>query len=564
MKKLLFFVGLLWSAIASAQFTPGQLLTAAELNNQFALYAPLAGATFTGPVTIPTINNGANATTQGFIDNSTLLATDNFVKRSILATTAAIPITNVTGGTYNFATIGTGASFAVLTSGGAISSVLTVVAGGTGYQVGDCLVMIGGNGDAILRVTGVSSGAVTTAGILYGGTGYIGSLQLSGMALPPGARSGLLSGTLTSNALFIIPAGTYLQGGRRIAFANNTTGAFTTTVKLSNGAGGSTGTGVVLPQGTANSSSTLLYTDGQNDVWPEVSLTSLGSIPLSSLQTQAANTVVGNATGSTATPTAITVTGCNGAAQALQWTNGTGFGCNSTIATSGANANITSISGLSTALSIGQGGTGATSAGGALTNLGAAPLASPTFTGIPAAPTATATTNTTQLATTAMVNSAVTGASLAGAFTTLSASGNDALFYQNANGQSINSGAQTTVTTWTKVSDRVNANFVASTGVFTAPATGYYQVSAQLVFSSAVGVVGTEYSAVIVANGVSVATGSFFQESVSTDFVAVPVSAIVSLTSGQTIVLQAFQNSGAARTLSATASFNYLSINRLP
>ena len=42
--------------------------------------------------------------------------------------------------------------------------------------------------------------------------------------------------------------------------------------------------------------------------------------------------------------------------------------------------------------------------------LGAAPLASPTFTGIPAAPTATAGTNTTQLATTAFVTSAVSTA----------------------------------------------------------------------------------------------------------------------------------------------------------
>lgn len=53
MKKLLLCLGLMWSAVSNAQFTPGQLLTAAELNTQFSLYAPLAGATFTGPVTIP-------------------------------------------------------------------------------------------------------------------------------------------------------------------------------------------------------------------------------------------------------------------------------------------------------------------------------------------------------------------------------------------------------------------------------------------------------------------------------------------------------------------------------
>jgi len=55
MKKLLFFFGLLWAAGANAQFTPGQLLTAGELNNQFVLYSKLSGATFTGSVTVPTL-----------------------------------------------------------------------------------------------------------------------------------------------------------------------------------------------------------------------------------------------------------------------------------------------------------------------------------------------------------------------------------------------------------------------------------------------------------------------------------------------------------------------------
>jgi hypothetical protein len=81
-------------------------------------------------------------------------------------------------------------------------------------------------------------------------------------------------------------------------------------------------------------------------------------ITYANLAQAGANTLLGNATGSTANVTAITVTGCNGAAQALQWTNGSGFGCNSSVATSGANANITSLSGLSTPLSVGQGGTG--------------------------------------------------------------------------------------------------------------------------------------------------------------------------------------------------------------
>ncbi len=54
-------------------------------------------------------------------------------------------------------------------------------------------------------------------------------------------------------------------------------------------------------------------------------------------------------------------------------------------------------------LSVGKGGTGATTAGAALAALGGAPLASPTFTGTPAAPTATTSDSSTTVATTAFV-----------------------------------------------------------------------------------------------------------------------------------------------------------------
>ena len=352
MKKLLLLVGLMWAAVASAQFTPGQLLTAAELNNQFSLYAPLAGATYSGPVTIPSLTvsttfsmpastvipSGVTATTQSFSDNSTLVATSNFVKRTLLASQATIPISNVTGGTYNFATAGSNVQIVILASGGTISSVLAIAVPGSGYQVGDCLVMVGGNGDAILRVTSLSGSGVATASVVYGGTGYTTGAQLTGAALPPGTRTGNITGTLTSPLLIIIPSGTLLQGARFIGLDNNTTGAFTSTVKLSNGSGGSTGTGIVLPQGTANSTSVTLYTDGVTDVWLADTpagigalSASSGSVPLTSLAVQAANTVVANATGGSASPTAISAPSCSTSASALKWVSGAGFTCNTAV-----------------------------------------------------------------------------------------------------------------------------------------------------------------------------------------------------------------------------------------
>lgn len=92
-------------------------------------------------------------------------------------------------------------------------------------------------------------------------------------------------------------------------------------------------------------------------------LTATGLVTTSDLATQAANTILANGTGSTASPTAVGMPSCSAAGSALQWTSGTGPACTT----------------------------------------GLAYLNSPTFTGTPAAPTAALGTNTTQLATTAFV-----------------------------------------------------------------------------------------------------------------------------------------------------------------
>jgi hypothetical protein len=323
MKRLLLICGLLWAAVASAQFTPGQLLTAQELNNQFALYAPLGGAVFTGPIT-------ATATTQGRLDNSTSLATDQFVNQQGASAVATVPFANVTGGIYNQATLGSGCQVVVFASGGVITSSLTIGNPGSGYAVGDLLAVPAGNSDAVLRVTGVSGGGVTSVGIAYGGTGYTTGNVVTTMGVPPGRRAVNFTGTLTSNLTFIIQSGTFLTASREVEFLNNTTGAFTITVKLSNGAGGSTGTGVVLPQGTNNSTALTVYTDGVNDVWLSNVPAAPGTVPLSSLAAQAANTVVANATAGSASPTAVAIPSCSTTTSALNWTSGTGFSCGGT------------------------------------------------------------------------------------------------------------------------------------------------------------------------------------------------------------------------------------------
>jgi hypothetical protein len=97
--------------------------------------------------------------------------------------------------------------------------------------------------------------------------------------------------------------------------------------------------------------------------------------------------------------------------------------------TTGTAANVSGV------VAIANGGTAATTAAEALTNLGAAPIDSPTFTGVPLAPTAAPGTNTTQIATTAFVTNAVSAATNGGATSVGAISSSS-----DQNGASINAG----------------------------------------------------------------------------------------------------------------------------
>ncbi|RQS85185.1 hypothetical protein [Burkholderia seminalis] len=101
-------IGLLSTAPANAQFIPGQLLTAGQLNYAFSNVLPLTGGTLTGALTVPTLSS-ANATITG----GTI---------SGLST----PIPQSSGGTGT--STGTGTGSVVLSSGASVSN-LTVSAG---------------------------------------------------------------------------------------------------------------------------------------------------------------------------------------------------------------------------------------------------------------------------------------------------------------------------------------------------------------------------------------------------------------------------------------------------
>jgi len=101
-----------------------------------------------------------------------------------------------------------------------------------------------------------------------------------------------------------------------------------------------------------------------------------------------------------------------------------------------------------------------------------APTASPAFTGVPTAPTALAGTNTTQLATTEFVTSAISsipvGPSLSPVF----------LHYSTNTSQSL--GTSTTVVYEDLISNTHPGSYNTTTGQFTAPLTGLYFVFASI------------------------------------------------------------------------------------
>lgn len=194
-------------------------------------------------------------------------ATTAFVQAISQLSMATVPLANITGGTYSLASLGSGCVLNITASGGAITAATVGTSGGAGYAVGDILAVQTGNYDSYLRVATVSGSAVATLTVLYGGTGHTTASNVATARASAVPFKWRLSGTLTSNATFILPNGTYLANSEQYIVSNNTTGAFTVSFFVSNGSNATTGTGVVIPQGTGNSLNAAIETDGVTDVW---------------------------------------------------------------------------------------------------------------------------------------------------------------------------------------------------------------------------------------------------------------------------------------------------------
>ena len=138
--------------------------------------------------------------------------------------------------------------------------------------------------------------------------------------------------------------------------------------------------------------------------------------------------------------------------------------------------------------------------------------------------------------------------------------GNVHIIYNNTSAQSLNNSSQTTITGWTAVSDS-KSSFVDSTGVFTAPYSGMYEVYAKVSFAaSATG--GRQLysvqsgSASVTYNGPTI-YGSATLAGHCT------IGSVHRCLAGDTIIIQGFQSSGGALAITSNAEDNYVNIKRI-
>ena len=237
MKKLLILACMLWSVGANAQFTPGQVLTAAELNSQFALYAPLAGATFTGPVSIPNLT---------------------------VTTTASLP-----AGSVSLSSLGAQAANTVVANATASS------ASPTAFPVPSCSTSASAlnwtSGTGFTCNTAVN--ASTLGGATFASPGAIGSGTASTGSFTSLVASGTVSGTgfvnlLSPYALLASPTFTGTPTAPTAAAGTNTTQIATTANVVANFATPpTTGYGSTTPEPVAATtlSSTGNFTPSQTN-----------------------------------------------------------------------------------------------------------------------------------------------------------------------------------------------------------------------------------------------------------------------------------------------------------
>lgn len=170
--------------------------------------------------------------------------------------------------------------------------------------------------------TGITTGPITTTSgdcVEFSGTAG----QIADNGSPCGSGSGAVTSVTNSDGtLTISPTTGAVVASLALAHANTWTGNQTSAKWIA-----STGFDI----SGATTAGHYLRNNGTDYVDSTIQSGDLPAIALSGLATQTANTVVGNGTSGSASPTALTMPSCSGASNALTWTTSggsTAFGCN--------------------------------------------------------------------------------------------------------------------------------------------------------------------------------------------------------------------------------------------
>lgn len=143
----------------------------------------------------------------------------------------------------------------------------------------------------------------------------------------------------------------------------------------------------------------------------------------------------------------------------------------------------------------------------------------------------------------------------AGTFTVLRGNSLAKVIADTPTSQAVATGTNVDITNWTERLD-VGGDFNPVTGIFTAPRTAKYSMSASIGYSAvAYGAAGQEADILVLKNGATVRSARRFVSAAATTQMMGDISvACMDLTAGDTIKITAFQNSG--NTANTASSFN--------
>jgi hypothetical protein len=144
--------------------------------------------------------------------------------------------------------------------------------------------------------------------------------------------------------------------------------------------------------------------------------------------------------------------------------------------------------------------------------------------------------------------------------------GMEALYYLNTSAQAFGTGSAVITTGWTKGFDRLNANFNAATGVYTAPVTGYYMITGQTMAAAGIFGGALQWQNQLIASGGQTLVAPDVNPNGSPSFwqPGRPISGVFFLTAGQTVHLSVIQSLIVGATMSTVASQNYFTVAQIP